>query len=220
MGLFGSKKNTEVPQFIELEESAVLKRDYALSRNRLKPHFVNNVMTSIYYLCETDPAMAQRISMAFSAYMMNIIEQLETHGLAPFTRELDLVKAYIGLEELRLEDKLSADYDVYISEFEIPPMTLEPLVEIAVKHNIAGKDGGCKVTISTRRIADDGVQIKISDNGIGFDPKNPDISDYGQNDLDNIRSRLKSELGADLTVKSSPGGDTEFTIVIYPNAQD
>ena len=214
MGLIGSKKNKESNKSVNLDESAILKRDYALSRNRLKPHFVNNVMSSIYYLCESDPARAQRISLAFSSYMMNIIEQLDNHFLVPFSKELDLVKAYIGLEDLRLEDKLSADYDVYISEFEIPPMTIEPLVEIAVKHNIAGKEGGGKVTISTRRIADDGVQIKIMDTGIGFDPDNPDFEDT---DLKNIKSRLESEAGAELTVTSAPGEDTEFSITIYPN---
>jgi hypothetical protein len=153
-------------------------------------------------------------TVATFSYMMNIIERLDTHGLAPFSKELDLIKAYISIEDLRLENKLKSDYDIYISDFEVPPMSLEPLVEIAVKHNIAAKPGGGMVTIATRRLAEEGVQIKISDNGIGFDSADPD---FDQTDLQNVRSRLKSELGAELTVNSAPGQDTEFTIVFYPN---
>lgn len=214
MALFGSKKASDSPRGTGLSEAEILKRDYGLAKNRLKPHFVNNILSSIYYLCDSDPQRAQKVSMDFSAYMMNIIEQLDNHSTTPFSKELDLIKAYISIEDLRLEDKLKSDYDIYISDFEVPPMSLEPLVEIAVKHNIAAKEGGGKVTIATRRLAEDGVRIKISDTGVGFDPANPD---FDQTDLQNVRSRLKNELGADLTIQSAPGTDTEFTIVFYPN---
>lgn len=214
MALFGSKKNADVANASNIGEAEMLRRDYGLAKNRLKPHFVNNILSSIYYLCDSDPQRAQKVSMDFSSYMMNIIERLDTHGLAPFSKELDLIKAYISIEDLRLEDKLKSDYDIYISDFEVPPMSLEPLVEIAVKHNIAAKPEGGMVTIATRRLAEEGVQIKISDTGVGFDPANPD---FDQTDLQNVRSRLKSELGADLTINSAPGQDTEFTIVFYPN---
>ncbi|MBQ6623882.1 MAG: histidine kinase [Mogibacterium sp.] len=214
MALFGSKKSADVANTSNIGEAEMLRRDYGLAKNRLKPHFVNNILSSIYYLCESDPQRAQKVSMDFSSYMMNIIERLDTHGLAPFSKELDLIKAYISIEDLRLENKLKSDYDIYISDFEVPPMSLEPLVEIAVKHNIAAKPEGGMVTIATRRLAEEGVQIKISDNGVGFDPADPD---FDQTDLQNVRSRLKSELGAELTVNSAPGQDTEFTIVFYPN---
>lgn len=214
MALFGSKKSADVANTSNIGEAEMLRRDYGLAKNRLKPHFVNNILSSIYYLCDSDPQRAQKVSMDFSSYMMNIIERLDTHGLAPFSKELDLIKAYIAIEDLRLEDKLKSDFDIYISDFEVPPMSLEPLVEIAVKHNIAAKPGGGMVTIATRRLAEEGVQIKISDNGVGFDPADPD---FDQTDLQNVRSRLKSELGADLTISSAPGQDTEFTIVFYPN---
>ena len=214
MALFGSKKSTEAPRGTSLSEAEVLRRDYGTAKNRLKPHFVNNILSSIYDLCDSDPQRAQKVSMDFSSYMMTIIEQLDNHSTAPFTKELDLVKAYISIEDLRLEDKLKSDYDIYISDFEVPPMSLEPLVEIAVKHNIAAKPEGGTVTIATRRLAEDGVQIKISDTGVGFDPANPD---FDQTDLQNVRSKLKNELGAELTIQSAPGSDTEFTIVFYPN---
>ena len=214
MALFGSKKSTDATSASNIGEAEILRRDYGLAKNRLKPHFVNNILSSIYYLCDSDPQRAQKVSMDFSSYMMNIIERLDTHGLAPFSKELDLIKAYISIEDLRLEDKLKSDFDIYISDFEVPPMSLEPLVEIAVKHNIAAKPEGGTVTIATRRLAEEGVQIKISDTGVGFDPADPD---FDQTDLQNVRSRLKSELGADLTIESAPGQDTVFTIVFYPN---
>lgn len=214
MALFGSKKSADSPRGTSLSEAEVLKRDYGTAKNRLKPHFVNNILSSIYYLCDSDPQRAQKVSMSFSSYMMAIIEQLDNHGTAPFSKELDLIKAYISIEDLRLEDKLKSDYDIYISDFEVPPMSLEPLVEIAVKHNIAAKPEGGTVTIATRRLAEEGVQIKISDTGVGFDPANPD---FDQTDLQNVRSKLKNELGAELTIQSAPGSNTEFTIVFYPN---
>lgn len=214
MALFGSKKSADVANTSNIGEAEMLRRDYGLAKNRLKPHFVNNILSSIFYLCESDPQRAQKVSMDFSAYMMNIIERLDNHSTAPFSKELDLIKAYIAIEDLRLEDKLKSDFDIYISDFEVPPMSLEPLVEIAVKHNIAAKPEGGTVTIATRRLAEEGVQIKISDTGVGFDPTDPD---FDQTDLQNVRSRLKSELGADLTIDSAPGQDTVFTIVFYPN---
>ena len=98
-------------------------------KDRIKPHFVNNILTAIYYLSDSDPVKAQAVTMDMSGYMTGVLGLIETQDQVPFTSELDLVRNYLSLEKLRFEENLSVTYDIAVDDFNIPPVTVQPLVE-------------------------------------------------------------------------------------------
>ncbi len=190
------------------------KKEIELSTNRLKPHFINNVLSSIYYLCETDSARAQSITMALSGYLLGTLDTIDKHGLVPFSRELDLIRNYIALEKLRLEDKLLVQYDIDEDRFMVPSLTMQALVENAVKHGISEKNSQGRLQLRTRRLADNGIQISIIDDGVGFDTAKGNTPD---SELAFIQKRISNEVNGKMVIESSPGEGTTITITI-PNA--
>ena len=108
------------------------------------------------------------------------------------------------------------EYDVEYDEFLVPPLSIQPLVENAVKHGIAAKEEGGTVRIVSRKLSDGGAQIRIIDNGIGFDIdslKNLDVTHEG---LANVRERIRLEVGGDMTITSVPGRMTTVVVTIRP----
>lgn len=182
---------------------------FTLAYNRMKPHFINNIISSIYYLCDLDAKKAQDLSMTFSGYMMGALETVDRAGLIPFSRELETIRNYIALEMLRFEDKLNVEYDIEVEDFNIPPLTVQALVENSVKHGIAGKGSPGTVSIITRRLADGSVQIRVTDNGVGF---NTADSRKPKNELAYIKDRLDREMGGRMSIRSAIDEGTTVTI--------
>ena len=116
---------------------------------------------------------------------------------------------------MRFEDKLNVRYDIPCQSFTLPILTLQPIVENAVRHGVRGNaDGRGEVVISTREYADR-HEITVTDNGPGFDPekqkKDPGKSHVG---LQNVRERLAQMCGGSLRVESAPGAGTAVTITL------
>ena len=187
------------------------KKEIELSTNRLKPHFINNILSSIYYLCEADPARAQSITMDLSGYLLGTLDTIDKHGLVPFSRELDLIRNYIALEKLRFEDKLLVQYDIDEDRFMVPSLTMQALVENAVKHGISEKNSQGRLQLRTRRLADNGVQISIIDDGVGFDTSKGNSPD---SEIAFIQKRLAKEVNGKMVIESAPGEGTSVTITI------
>ncbi len=195
--------------------AADLQSRLVLVSGRMKPHYIYNVLTSIYYLCETDPEQAQDAISAFSEYLRNTLETIEDPGMVPFPRELNQIRSYLHLEKMRFEDRLKVSYDVDVDDFEIPPLTVLPLVENAVKHGIRGLEGPGTVRIVTRRLPDNKVQIRIIDDGIGFDLQK--ITETSHRGLAAIRDRIEKEAGGEMTIDSTPGKGTTVVLTIDGN---
>ena len=92
-----------------------------------------------------------------------------------------------------------------VKDFKLPPLTVEPLVENAVKHGVTKKRGGGIVTISTRR-TDGGVQITVADNGVGFDTEHYMDDGKPHVGIRNVRERLQNMVGGTLSVTSTADG--------------
>ena len=108
-------------------------------------------------------------------------------------------------ERIALEGLLDVIYDVEVTDFKLPPLTVEPLVENAVKHGVTKKRGGGIVTISTHR-TEHGVQITVADTGVGFDPDNYMEDGKPHVGIRNVRDRLHSMVGGTLSITSSKDG--------------
>ena len=183
----------------------------AMALSQLKPHFLYNVLNSIYYLCDKNPSVAQEAVNYFSEYLRNNMASIEKKNMIPFDEELKHIESYLNLEKIRFKD-LKIKYDIKVSSFMCPPLSVQPLVENAVKHGIAKKKEGGVVVISTLMLNDSYV-IKVSDNGVGFVPNS-----YSDGKLhigiSNVRERIMNMAGGTLTISSELGVGSQAMITL------
>ena len=177
---------------------------------QMRPHFIYNTMTSIYSLCSQDPGLARQVIMDFTTYLRKNFTAIASPEPIPFSAELEHIHAYLAVEQAQYEDSLFVDYDTPHTSFRVPPLTLQPLVENAVKHGRDPYAGPFHISILTRK-TDSGSEIVIADNGRGFnegDDSEPHIA------IKNIRQRLEMMCGGSLVITSNEGGGTVVTVTI------
>ena len=186
---------------------------------QIQPHFLYNSLTVIQELCRSDPAQAEAATVQFANYLRGNMDALQTNTPIPFGQELEHTREYLALEQMRFEDKLTVRYDIQCADFALPILTLQPIVENAVRHGVRGNtDGRGEVVISTRE-QPDRYEITVSDNGPGFDPKAQGADqDHSHVGIQNVRQRLSQMCGGTLTLESAPGEGTRVTIALPKEA--
>ena len=192
----------------ELEESR-----NAIMLSQMQPHFIHNILNVIYYLCGKDPVAAQGAISKFSDHLRNNLEALSQKELITFRKELDHIHTYLELEQIRFGEELSVVYDIEEDSFLLPVLSIQPLVENAVKHGVAKKRGGGVVTISSRQ-TEQAHRITVSDTGVGFDVDRYMDDGKVHVGLMNIRQRLTSRMNATVEIDSKPGNGTTVTVTI------
>lgn len=176
---------------------------------QMRPHFIYNTLMSIYSLCDQDPQKARKVTMDFTNYLRKNFNAVASEDTIPFTSELEHTRTYLDVEKAQHEDMLAVDYDTPFTYFRLPPLTLQPLAENAVKHGMDPNKGALHVVIRTRQ-TENGAEITVEDDGCGFDPAEGEQKGA----LENIRQRLAMMCGGTLTIASSEGGGTSVTITI------
>ena len=203
-------------QFVREHERALqAEQRIQIMMTQIQPHFLYNALTVIQSLCRSDPAQAEEATVQFANYLRGNMDALQTNAPIPFARELEHTREYLALEQMRFEDKLNVRYDIPCQSFTLPILTLQPIVENAVRHGVRGNaDGRGEVVISTREYADR-YEITVTDNGPGFDPEKQK-KDTGKSHvgLQNVRERLAQMCGGSLRVESAPGAGTAVTITL------
>ena len=203
-------------QFVREHEQALqAEQRIQIMMTQIQPHFLYNSLTVIQELCRSDPAQAEAATVQFANYLRGNMDALQTNIPIPFGQELEHTREYLALEQMRFEDKLTVRYDIQCEAFALPILTLQPIVENAVRHGARGNpDGRGEVVISTREHPDR-YEIIVTDNGPGFDPK-AQAPDQGHSHvgLQNVRQRLSQMCGGALTVESAPGEGTRVTIAL------
>ena len=189
----------------ELVESKI-----SVMMSQIKPHFLFNVLTAIVHLCDEDPALAKQTVMDFSSYLRNNMESLNYSGLISIEKEMDHVRLYLSLEKTRFADELEIIYSIEAGGFSVPPLTIQPIVENAVKHGISKKESGGVITIS---VSEDeyGYLITVGDDGVGFDSDEDSGNNTQRIGIDNTRKRL-AHYGGVLEISSKPGTGTTAVI--------
>ena len=192
----------------ELQDSRI-----SIMLSQLQPHFLFNVLNSIYYLCGTNPDTARKMVDQFSTYLRNNLESVEQKTVIPFHKEFDHIQTYLELEKLRFDEELTVVYDIQTDHFFLPVLTVQPLVENAVKHGITKKRGGGVLTLATREEPKSYV-VTVTDTGVGFDPAH--YMDDGKTHIgiENVRQRLEHMAGGTLKITSTPGSGTTAVIII------
>ena len=193
---------------MKLQESQI-----SIMLSQIQPHFLYNTLNSIYQLCETNPMRARSMVNFFAEYLRNNLSTLEEPGLISFETELSHIKTYLEIEKIRFEDSLEIEYDIKCVDFSLPVLTVQPIVENAVKHGTSKKRGGGKVTISTDENKESHI-IKVFDTGCGFDPSKPKDDGKRHVGIENVRQRLFNMCGGSLSIESEVGKGTLATIII------
>ena len=184
----------------ELEDSRI-----AIMLSQIKPHFLYNVLNTIYHLYRKEPDTAQEAVSSFAEYLRCNMLSIEKNEPILFNEEYRHIQTYLSLEQIRFRGKLNVVYDVDVIDFKVPPLTVEPLVENAVKHGVTKKRGGGTVTLSTNR-TDGGIQITVVDTGVGFDPDHYMEDGKPHVGIRNVRDRLRGMVGGSLSITSSENG--------------
>lgn len=163
-----------------------------LLQAQVEPHFLFNTLAAVDYLIETDPKRASEMQKLLIGYLRAALPQMRQES-STLGRELALIRPYLELLKLRIEDRLTYDIQVPagLASTVFPPMVLQTLVENAIKHGIEPKPEGGRVTVSAE-VVDGHLQVQVIDTGVGLGPGNIyAASTQGTGlGLDNIRNRL------------------------------
>ena len=209
VSMFGLILSGQIEEHIRQREE-IAQQKAAINVLQMRPHFIYNTMMSIYYLIAQDTEKAQKITLDFTTYLRKNFTAFAKDEAVPFTEELEHTRAYLAVEQTRFEDSLFVDFDTPFTRFRIPPLTLQPIVENAVKHGLDPELSPLHITIKTRQ-TENGCEITVADTGPGFgenDNNEPHIA------LANIKERLKMMCGGTLKIKSCQNGGTTVTVFI------
>ena len=181
----------------------------ALMLSQINPHFIYNTLSTIAAMCDTAPKQAKYLTIDFSQYLRKNIGTLTSEELISFEQEMEHVECYLKIEKARFRERLNVNYSIGCKDFSVPPLTVQPLVENAIKHGITKKADGGTVKIITYG-TDTKYVIEIIDDGAGFDAEATELH-VG---LQNVRDRIATMCRGELTVKSTVGVGTRVTIEI------
>ncbi|MNZ81921.1 Sensor histidine kinase YpdA [compost metagenome] len=197
-----------------------LRMEGAYLQAQIQPHFLFNTMNSIMALSETDSDKMRELADVFLSYLRISFDFLNSERFCSLARELELVQAYLYIEKVRFEERLTivweveADIDLYM-----PPLTLQPLVENAVKHGLLSRASGGTLLIRIARMSG-GTLFEVKDDGKGMDADKVsqllDSSRRGKAGIGllNTDRRLKQLFGKGLSIHSELGVGTTVSFVI------
>lgn len=199
---------------LQKQEKELTEQRIDLMLSQIQPHFLYNSLGTIAELCRKNPKKAERATIEFANFLRANMDSLSDHEPIPFEKELSHVKNYLYLEQQRFDDRLCVEYNITTDDFFVPPLSLQPLAENAVRHGILKKKEGGKLIISTYETEEYAV-ITIEDNGIGMEKAKeyPNLGDHAHIGIKNVRSRIEAMVDGSMEIKSSDNG-TVITIKI------
>ena len=198
-------------QFVHRYERALMaEQRIQIMMTQIQPHFLYNTLSTIQVLCSVDPAQAAAITGKFSAYLRQNLNTLEFPGMISFEKELEHTHTYADIERVRFPN-IRVDYAIEDDSFDIPPLTVQPIVENAIRHGVRIREEGI-IRVSARRVAG-GHEVVIADNGVGFDTS-AQPNDGTHIGLRNVRERIERMCGGSVTVESRLDEGTTVTIFI------
>ena len=199
-------------EFVREHENALkAEQRIKIMMSQIQPHFLYNTLTTIQSLCLTNPQKAFETTGKFGSYLRNNIDSLNRSELITVEKELEHTRVYADIEMLRFP-KISVEYHIEAADFCVPALTIQPLVENAIRHGVRDVDRGL-VEVSTKQ-TEGGNIIIISDNGVGFDTNIPLSADKDHIGIKNVSERIKSMCGGTLSIDSKIGEGTVITITI------
>ena len=192
------------------EKNLIENQRVKLMLSQIEPHFIYNSLNAIQAI-DGVPEKAQNAIIDFSKYLRENLDTLTSSDIVSFEKELEHVKKYVSLENLRFGEKVKVVYDINCKDFTLPVLTLQMLVENAIKHGITKKYKGGTVNVKTYQTETDYV-IVVQDDGIGFDVNKDLVGNHVG--ISNIRKRLEHFVDGKLEIESVIKKGTTATIII------
>jgi two-component system, LytTR family, sensor kinase len=183
-------------------------------QSQIHPHFLFNALNALYGIIPREAKGARETVLNLADIFRYFLETRKTY--LPLEQELNIVRAYLEIERLRLGPKLRIEFDVAKEALAtpIPVLSIQPLVENAVKHGIAPRAEGGLVRIEARHTASRALEIRVRDTGAGF--AKPGAGGIG---LENVARRLELCYGSEAALEIRSGVDgTEVSFAIPPAA--
>jgi len=199
-------------QFVrEHEEALRSEQRIQIMMTQIQPHFLFNTLSTIRALCAKDPPTAIHIIERFSVYLRQNLETLDQVELIPLSKELEHTRIYLEIEALRFPN-IRVNYDIRDEDCRVPALTIQPLVENAIRHGVRIRDEGV-VNVRTYREGEVHL-IVIEDNGRGFDVNEIKIDGGRHIGISNVKSRIEQMCGGTLAIQSRVGEGTTVTLRI------
>lgn len=205
-------------QFVrEHERDLMAAQRIRIMMTQIQPHFLFNALNTIRALYAKGSPLADRTLEDFSAYLRQNLESLSQEELIPVSKELEHTRLYAQIEVLRFPN-VRVEYNIEDTQFNVPALTVQPLVENAIRHGVRRRKDGL-VTVSTVRQA--GMhRIVVQDNGVGFDPKEEKSAEGSHIGLENVRERVEQMCGGTMVAESEIGRGTIITLLIPDTSQN
>ncbi|HAT32931.1 MAG TPA: sensor histidine kinase [Janthinobacterium sp.] len=182
---------------------------------QVEPHFLFNTLASVEHLIVTDPPRASAMQRSLIQYLRAVLPQMRENAvITNLGREADMVVAYLNLLKMRMEERLTVDFQIpdTLRGAAFPPMMLQSLVENAIKHGLECKPEGGTLTVRAE-VAQNKLRVSVTDDGLGFGAVPSDGTGLG---LPTIRERLKLLHGeqANLTIVPNLPNGVRATIEV------
>ena len=181
--------------------------------SQIRPHFIYNTLNSIRALIRIDPDGAYKAVYDFSTYLRANLSAADQRETISFREELEHIRAYINIEKIRFEDRLKVEFDIKSDAFQVPPLSVQPLVENAIKHGVCKKIQGGTVWVRSYK-ENEGYVVQVEDDGAGFDPEAVERQEkeHLSMGLRNIRFRIGEISGGTMEIESRTGEGTKVTL--------
>ncbi len=195
--LVGGKKRAEAETVTanEAAERESMQRQLSeakmqMMQAQVEPHFLFNTLASVEHLIQVDPPRAAKMQRSLIQYLRAVLPQMRDNALITnLGREADMVQAYLNLLKMRMEERLTVDFQIPdgLRSAAFPPMMLQSMVENAIKHGLEVKPEGGTLRIAAE-VAHSKLRVTVTDDGLGFGVVPSDGTGLG---LPTIRERLK-----------------------------
>lgn len=212
------KARIETLLLVKNSAKEAINQEHKKLHAQIMPHFLYNTLNTIIGLSYKDAEQACEALQHLSTYFRAKLDFNSYNSMVPIEREAELMKAYLSIEKMRYQERLEIIYDLDETlDFELPALTLQPLVENAVQHGILDNNKKITVKVTIKQEAEKGIIIQVKDNG-------PGISRAKQEELlaeknhrigfSNVLRKIRLMKNSDLTLESTEGEGTCITICI------
>ena len=191
------------------EQALEAEQRIQIMMSQIQPHFLFNTLSTIQALCRIDPEKASETTEKFGTYLRMNIDSISQSSLIPFRKELEHTRIYADIEMMRFP-YIHISYDIKEDDFELPALSIQPMVENAIRHGVRGRYNG-SVKIMTRGEENE-IVISVIDNGKGFDPEGTEEAGGMHIGIRNVRERIEVLCGGTLEIESEPGKGSTVTI--------
>ncbi len=199
------------------KEVQIVESHIAIMLSQIQPHLLYNALGVIQDMCHGKAPDAEQATIEFSEFLRGNLDSIRTQEPIPFERELRHTQNYLFLEQKRFGNRLRVIYHLESCDFQIPPLTLQPIVENAVRYGVMPREEGGTVVIESREDPA-GYRVTVMDDGLGFDIHQKKTDGRTHIGIENVGERLRLMSSGTLTINSKPGEGT-IAVIFIPKGE-